>query len=93
MRDDGVHIDEIARRLVRSPAHVERVIAWTDIPRSGQRARTVPTAMQRAVFRLRSEGEGYDQIARRFKKNPRYIRQIEGLGHYTQGLDLLSEGD
>ena len=28
MRDEGVHIDEIARRIDRSPSHVERVILF-----------------------------------------------------------------
>jgi DNA-binding CsgD family transcriptional regulator len=90
MRDDGVHVEEIARRIDRSPAHVERVIAWTDIPRTGQRARTSPTARQRAVLRLRAEGESHAEIGERFKRSPEYIRQVEGLAHYTQGLDLLT---
>lgn len=90
MREDGVSIDEIARRIDRSPNHVERVIAWTDIPRSGPRARSTPTAMQRAVLRLRAEGESHGEIAARFKRGPKYIRQVEGLAYYTQGLDLLT---
>jgi DNA-binding CsgD family transcriptional regulator len=90
MRDDGVSIDEIARRIDRSPGHVERVIAWTEIPRMGPRTRTTPTAMQRAVLRLRAEGESHDEIGERFKRGPRYIRQVEGLALYTQGLELLT---
>ena len=90
MRDEGVHIDEIARRIDRSPAHVDRVIAWTEIPRTGPRMRTSPTAMQRAVLRLRADGESHDEIARRFKRGPKYIRQVEGLAHYTQALELLT---
>lgn len=90
MREEGVHIEEIARRFDRSPAHMERVIVWTDIPRTGPRARTSPTARQRAVLRLRADGQSHDEIARRFKRSPKYIRQVEGLAHYTQGLDLLT---
>lgn len=90
MREEGVPIDEIAHRIDRSPEHVERVIAWTDIPRTGPRQRTTPTAMQRAVLRLRSEGESHRQIAERFKRGPKYIRQVEGLAYYTQGLELLT---
>ena len=90
MRDDGVAIDEIARRIARSPAHVERVITWADLPRTGPRGRTSPTAIQRAVLRLRAEGESHGEIAVRFNKGPKYIRQVEGLAHYTQGLDLLT---
>ena len=90
MRDDGVHVDEIARRIQRSPAHVERMIAWTDIPRQGLRVRTSPTAIQRAVLRLRAEGESHAEIGRRFNRSPKYIRQVEGLAYYTQGLELLT---
>ncbi len=90
MRDEGIHIDEIARRIDRTPAHVGRVIAWTEIPRTGPRTRTSPTAMQRAVLRLRADGESHDEIARRFNRGPKYIRQVEGLAHYTQGLELLT---
>jgi hypothetical protein len=66
------------------------VIAWTEIPRTGPRPRTTPTAMQRAVLRLRSEGESHREIGRRFKRGPKYIRQVEGLAYFTQGLDLLT---
>ena len=90
MRDEGIGIDEIARRIDRSPAHVERVIAWTDIPRTGPRPRTSPTAMQRAVLRLRAQGETYEQIGQRFNRGPKYIRQVEGLAHFTRGLELLT---
>ena len=90
MRDEGVAIDEIARRIDRSPAHVERVIAWTEIPRNGRRRHTTPTPIERAVLRLRSQGESHEEIAKRFKRSPKYIRQVEGLAHYTQGIDLLS---
>jgi DNA-binding CsgD family transcriptional regulator len=90
MQDEGVHIDEIARRIDRSPAHVERMISWTEIPRNGRGQRTTPTAIERSVLRLRAEGESHAEIARRFKRSPKYIRQVEGLAHYTQGLDLLS---
>ncbi len=90
MKSEGVHIDEIARRIVKSPAHVERVIAWTEIPRSGPPARRSPTAIESRVLQLRAEGHSHVDIARRFKRSPKYIRQVEGLGHFTLGLDLLT---
>lgn len=90
MRDEGLHIDEIARRIDRSPGHVERVIVWTEIPRAGRPARRSPTALGRRVLALRAEGESHDEIGERFRRGPKYIRQVEGLAHYTQGLELLS---
>lgn len=90
MRDEGVHIAEIARRIDRSPAHVERVIAWTDIPRSGPPAKRSPTAIEQRVMQMRADGASYAEIAERFKRSPKYIKQVEGLGHYTLGVDLLT---
>ncbi len=90
MRDEGVHIDEIAIRIDRSPAHVERVIEWTKIPRTGRQERRSPTAIERRVLALRAHGESHDEIGERFRRGPNYIRQVEGLAHYTQALELLS---
>jgi len=90
MREEGVHIDEIARRIDRSPGHVERVIVWTEIPRTARPVRRSPTALGRRVLALRAEGESHDEIGERFRRGPQYIRQVEGLAHYTQGLELLT---
>jgi DNA-binding CsgD family transcriptional regulator len=90
MRDEGVHITEIARRIDKSPAHVERVISWTDIPRNGPPARRSPTAIEQRVMKMRTDGDSYAEIAARFKRGPKYIKQVEGLGHYSLGLDLLT---
>jgi transcriptional regulator len=90
MQDEGVHIEEIARRIDKSTAHVERVIAWTEIPRNGPSPRRTPTAIESRVLQLRADGESHAEIARRFKRSPKYIKQVEGLGHYTVGLDLLT---
>lgn len=90
MRDGGVEIEEIARRIDRSPGHVERVIEWTGIPRTGRAQRRSPTAIERRVLALRAHGESHDEIGERFRRSPKYIRQVEGLAHYTRGLELLS---
>lgn len=90
MRDEGVHVTEIARRIDKSPAHVERVIEWTEIPRNGPPARRSPTAIEQRVMDMRSHGDTYAEIAARFKRSPKYIKQVEGLAHYSLGLDLLS---
>jgi hypothetical protein len=89
MRDEGVPVDEIARRLRRSPGHVERIIRYTELPRSGPPARRLHRALERRVLALRDAGETYDQIGDRFRKGGRFIRQIEGLAHFTKGLRLL----
>jgi transcriptional regulator len=90
MRDEGIAIDEIARRIRRSPAHVDRVIAWTDIPRAGPPTKRTPRAIERRVLILRAKGESHEEIGSRFRRSAQFIRQVEGLAHYTQGLDLLS---
>lgn len=90
MRDEGVHIAEIARRIDKSPAHVERVIDWSGIPRNGPPVRRSPTAIEQRVMQMRAEGASYVEIGARFRRSPKYIKQVEGLGHYSLGLDLLT---
>lgn len=85
-----MHIDEIARRIDKSPSHVERVIEWTEIQRNGPPARRSPTAIEQRVMDMRADGDSYIEIAARFKRGPEYIKQVEGLGHYSLGLDLLT---
>lgn len=90
MRDEGLTTDEIGRRFKRSPAHVERMLAWTTIPRSGPPVRRSPRAIEQRVLALRAVGETHAQIGERFRRNPRFIRQVEGLAHYRRALELLS---
>jgi hypothetical protein len=90
LRNDGMPVPEIARRFGRSPAHIERVIRWTDLPRSGNRRMRAPSAMARRVLHLRAAGESHDEIGRRFRRSGRFIRQVEGLAHYTRAIDLLA---
>lgn len=92
MRDEGVGIDEIGRRIRKSPERVERIIAWTSIPRSNPPVRRSPSALERRVLALRSAGESHEEIGQRFRRGTRYIRQVEGLAHYRLGLELLSRG-
>lgn len=90
MRDEGQTVSEIGRRINRSPEHVERIIAWTDLPRTGPAPRKYPRALESRVLDLRARGESYDQIGTRFRRSPRFIRQVEGLAHYRLAVDLLS---
>lgn len=87
MRDDGLDVDEIADRLNRSPRHVRRMISWTEIPRRRPPAGRSARAMERRVIALRSDGESYEQIAERFCRSPRFIRQVEGLAYMRRGRD------
>jgi DNA-binding transcriptional MerR regulator len=92
MRDEGVPLEEIGKRLRKSPEFVARVIDWTQIPRSndgGDDSQTL-TPLERRVLQLREEGEDYDTIGERFKKGARFIRQVEGMAHFRKGLSLLS---
>ncbi len=88
MRDEGVSIEEIARRIRRSPAHVTRIIEWTQIPRSRSPVKRTPRAIEQRVLALRAGGESYEQIGQRFRRSARFIRQVEGLAHFKRGLEL-----
>jgi len=93
MRDEGVAIEEIARRIRRSPALVARMIEWTEIPRSGFPVKRKPRAIEQRVLSLRASGESYEQIGQRFNRGARFIRQVEGLAHFRRGLELLTDPD
>ena len=90
MRDKGQSIEEIAGRLKRSPQHVERIIAWTELPRSGTASRTSARALENRVLALRQRGETYEDIGDRFRRSPGFIRRVEGLAHYRRAVELLS---
>ena len=90
MRDEGTPIPVIADRMKKSPEFVERVIEWTEIPRSGSDRESALTPLENRVLALAAEGEDHETIARRFKKTERFIRQVEGLAHYRKGLELIT---
>lgn len=89
MQREGVIVEEIATRIKRSPDFVKRIISWTDIPRTGRTKTRHLTPRQRRVLDLRAEGESHEEIAARFKKGERYIRQVEGLAHFKEGHRML----
>lgn len=90
MREEGISIEEIADRMRKSPAFIERVIDWTKIPRSGTGRSTQLSPLESRVLALKAEGEDHETIGKRFKKSERFIRQVEGLAHYRKGLRLMS---
>ena len=59
-------------------------------PAHGPVGATIPDRFGARVLALRADGESHDEIGERFRRGPKYIRQVEGLAHYTQGLELLS---
>lgn len=83
---------QIADRLRWSPEHVERVIGWTEIPRSGRRSK-YGRALEARVLALRQEGLDHDQIASRFRRSAENIRLIEALAHYRRAISVLRSGD
>lgn len=89
MHDDGLKTEEIGRRIRKSPERVESIIAWTAIPRIRPPARRSPTAIERRVTALLDSGETHAQVGKRFNRSAAYVRQVEGLAHYRQAIDLL----
>lgn len=77
MSEEGLAPSEIARRLKRSTAHVERIIDWTEIPRRGPAPQRYGKALENRVLALRSEGETYDRIAERFRQSSGFIARVE----------------
>ena len=92
MQGEGMELDEIATRFRKSPEFVERLLGWTDIPRNGETAERHLRPLERRVLDLRADGESHGQIAAKFKRSERYIRQVEGLAHFKEGLRILSGG-
>ncbi len=89
MRDEGLPVSEIAGRIKRSPDHVERMIRWTEIPRSRPARTRFPRALEARVLALRSQGESHEEIGRRLGRGPRFVRQVEGLAHFKMAMRLL----
>jgi len=90
MRDAGTPLDDIAAAFKRSRTHIERVISWSAIPRSGPAPRLKARALERRVLALRSAGLGYDEIAPRFRASPEFIQRVEGLAHFRKAIELLA---
>jgi len=88
MRDSGIAVNEIASRLRRTPTHIERMIEWTNVPRSGEPYK-FSRALESRVLALRDQSVDHDEIGRRFKRTPANIRQIEALAYYRKALDLI----
>ncbi len=79
----GVDDAEIARRFRRSPEWVARVRRLAQYPRNGMHLQgDVLRPLERRVLRWRAAGAEYEQISNRFRRSPRFVRQVESLAHY-----------
>lgn len=83
MAAEGVDDAEIGQRFRHSPEWAARVRALAQVPRI-----RIPVAgdvlrpIERRVLRWRADGVDYDDMAPRFRRTPRYLRQVETLAHY-----------
>ena len=93
MRRQGLSDEEIAQRVRKSPETVRRIAEWATHPARGQGVRRRDerglSPRQARILALRAQGESYEQIAERFRRSPRYIRQLEGLAHFQKYRELL----
>jgi hypothetical protein len=80
---NGVDHVEIARRFRRQPAFVDRVIAYTQMPRTGvQPVADVLRPVERRILKWRARGAGHADIGRRFHRSAGHIQRIEQLADY-----------
>lgn len=92
MRQQGLSDEEIGRRVRKTPEHVARIAEWATLPARGSGAPREDdglSAIEKRVLDLRAEGESHAEIAERFRRSPRFIRQVEGLAHFRKYRELL----
>lgn len=84
LSDQGMDEAELARRFVRSPEHIHRVLDLARLP-----GRTGPppqgdglNPLERRVLRWRRQGLDLEDVAERFRRSPRHVAQVERLAHY-----------
>lgn len=92
MRQQGLSDEEIGRRVRKSPERVAMIAEWAVLPTRGsgeERSEDGLSAMEKRVLALRAQGESHAQIGERFRRGPRFIRQVEGLAHFRKYRELL----
>jgi DNA-binding CsgD family transcriptional regulator len=92
MRADGLTDADIAGKIRKSPDLVSKMAEWAQLP--GRDASRVVddhllTPLERRVVAMRDEGQSHGEIAERFRRSARFIRQVEGLARYRQYRELL----
>lgn len=92
MRQQGITDQEIGRRVRKTAERVAMIADWATHPARGSgepRDGEGLSAMEKRVLALRAQGESHAQIAERFRRSPRFIRQVEGLAHFRKYRELL----
>lgn len=81
LRDDGMPVTEISRRVGKKPGTVHRIIRMTDFKDDSSGGSQQPDhplrPVERVVRRLRSEGETYGEIGNRLGRSGAQVRRIE----------------
>lgn len=88
--DQGLAVEEIARRFRRSPDHIRRIISYTELPgRRAARSEEGLRPLERVVLSWRERGATHDELADMFQRSPQHMRRVEGLAYLRKGLQLL----
>lgn len=93
MRQQGMADEEIGRRVRKTPERVAMIADLATHPGRGNGRESgdgeLLRPVERRVLALRAEGESHAQIGERFRRSPRFIRQVEGLAHFRKYRELL----
>lgn len=90
LKASGQTTAEIARRFKRGEDHIERIIGWTDIPRSPRaKSRDGLRPVERRVLSLRNDGMSYEEIGVRFRRDADFARRVESIAQMRDQLGLL----
>ena len=90
LRSEGVSTVEIGRRFRRSPAHIERVIEYAELPHRRGIERPGLRPIERRVLAWRAAGMDHQELALKFKRSAGHMRKIEGLAHLRKARELLA---
>jgi DNA-binding CsgD family transcriptional regulator len=88
LADEGVEEAEIARRFHRTPAFVERMMGYTEVPRGvGANAAHAHDGgglrpLERCILKLRANGSNHADIARRFHRSAGHVERVEEWAKY-----------
>ncbi len=91
MRDQGLAVNEIAKRIGHSPSHTRRMFEWMKIPRVRPAIKRTPRPIEARVLAMRAAGETHERVAERLRRGPNFVRQVEGLAHFRLGIELLDK--
>src|SRR5438132_11327332 len=82
----GMSRAEIGRRFRRQPETIDRVLAWSDLPREGRPAQgDVLRPVERRVLRWREDGTDFQALAPRLRRTPEFLEQVARLALHKPG--------